>query len=76
MPLFDLGAQHSDSFRDLFSGNSRCVPLNKVARETSRMIESAESGAKRGKPAALLISAYLRPDPYIPTKGYVLLTEA
>jgi hypothetical protein len=74
MPLFDLGAQHRDPFRDLFLQLMLCAAEQRgngyVKNDSKR-----ESGAKRWEPAALLISAYLRPILTSQQKGYVLLTE-
>lgn len=75
MPLFDLGAQHSDSFRDLFLH----VMLRAAKKGGNRNVKNdskRESRAKGGEPTALLISAYFRPILTTQQKGYVLLTEA
>jgi len=74
MPLFDLGAQHSDSLRDLFLHLMVCA----AEKRGNRYVENdckRKSGPKRGESAALLIPAYLRSILTSQQKGYVLLTE-
>jgi hypothetical protein len=75
MPLFDLGAQHSDSFRDLFLHVMLCT-AKQSGKGNVKNDSKRESRAKGGKPTALLISAYFRPIFTSQQKGYVLLTEA
>jgi hypothetical protein len=75
MPLFDFGAQHSDSLRYLF-----LQLMVRAAEERGKgYVENdckRESRSKRREPPALLIPAYLRPILTSQQKGYVFLAEA
>jgi len=75
MPLFYRRTQHGDALRDFFLHLMLCAAEKRGNRYVENDCER-KSGAKRRKPAALLISAYLRPILTSQQKGYVLLTEA